>query len=81
MAGPKRPQDRLTLPEVTGNFLMRSKTPRPEATAAEMPARRARWPSGAVVIAAITSCTNTSNPSVMMGAGLLAQKAVAKGLK
>ncbi len=35
---------------------------------------------GAVVIAAITSCTNTSNPSVMIGAGLLAQKAVAKGL-
>src|SRR6202021_2011410 len=37
--------------------------------------------SGAVVIAAITSCTNTSNPSVMIGAGLLAKKAVAKGLK
>ena len=43
-------------------------------------ARRSRFESGAVVIAAITSCTNTSNPSVMMGAGLLAKKAVESGL-
>ena len=39
------------------------------------------WRSGAVVIAAITSCTNTSNPSLMLGAGLLAKKAVERGLE
>ncbi|HXE63647.1 MAG TPA: aconitate hydratase AcnA [Bryobacteraceae bacterium] len=72
MAGPKRPQDRLTLPEVRGNF---------HAAFKDAPAGKSgELTSGAVVIAAITSCTNTSNPSVMMGAGLLAKKAVAKGL-
>ena len=72
MAGPKRPQDRLTLPEVRGNFHSAFKDA-PAGKSGEMT-------SGAVVIAAITSCTNTSNPSVMMGAGLLAKKAVARGL-
>jgi len=72
MAGPKRPQDRLTLPEVKGNFHSAFKDA-PAGKSGELT-------SGAVVIAAITSCTNTSNPSVMMGAGLLAKKAVAKGL-
>lgn len=47
----------------------------------EMDGKKSRLDPGAVVIAAITSCTNTSNPSVMMAAGLIAQKAVAKGLK
>jgi aconitate hydratase len=72
MAGPKRPQDRLTLPEVRTNFHSAFKDA-PVGKSGELT-------SGAVVIAAITSCTNTSNPSVMMGAGLLAKKAVAKGL-
>ncbi|HVY94625.1 MAG TPA: aconitate hydratase AcnA [Bryobacteraceae bacterium] len=72
MAGPKRPQDRLTLPEVKANFHSAFKDA-PAGKSSELT-------SGAVVIAAITSCTNTSNPSVMMGAGLLAKKAVAKGL-
>jgi aconitate hydratase len=72
MAGPKRPQDRLTLPEVQGNFRSAFKDA-PVGKTGELT-------SGAVVIAAITSCTNTSNPSVMVGAGLLAKKAVAKGL-
>ncbi|HVW08930.1 MAG TPA: aconitate hydratase AcnA [Bryobacteraceae bacterium] len=72
MAGPKRPQDRLTLPEVKTNFHSAFKDA-PAGKSGELT-------SGAVVIAAITSCTNTSNPSVMMGAGLLAKKAVAKGL-
>ncbi|HEU5021737.1 MAG TPA: aconitate hydratase AcnA [Bryobacteraceae bacterium] len=72
MAGPKRPQDRLTLPEVRTNF---------HSAFENAPAGKSgELTSGAVVIAAITSCTNTSNPSVMMGAGLLAKKAVAKGL-
>jgi aconitate hydratase len=73
MAGPKRPQDRLTLREVKKNF----SDSFPNAFRNES----AEMTSGAVVIAAITSCTNTSNPSVMVGAGLLAKKAVEKGLK
>jgi aconitate hydratase len=72
MAGPKRPQDRLTLREVKKNF----SDSFPNAFRNES----AEMTSGAVVIAAITSCTNTSNPSVMVGAGLLAKKAVEKGL-
>jgi len=75
LAGPKRPQDRITLPEVRGNFLA---TVNQEVKTA--PFDGGTLADGAVVIAAITSCTNTSNPSVMLAAGLLAQKAVAKGL-
>ncbi|MBI5086057.1 MAG: aconitate hydratase AcnA [Acidobacteria bacterium] len=71
MAGPKRPQDRLTLPEVKANFNSVLTGPKQETPVVA---------DGAVVIAAITSCTNTSNPSVMLGAGLLARKAVEKGL-
>jgi aconitate hydratase len=75
LAGPKRPQDRITLPEVRGNFLA---TVNQEVKTA--PFDGGTLADGSVVIAAITSCTNTSNPSVMLAAGLLAQKAVAKGL-
>jgi aconitate hydratase len=71
MAGPKRPQDRLTLSEVKANFLSTLTQPKRETPVVS---------DGAVVIAAITSCTNTSNPSVMLGAGILAKKAVEKGL-
>jgi aconitate hydratase len=85
MAGPKRPQDRLTLPDVKKNFGDAFKDApamqRKAKASYEMFGETGEIESGAVVIAAITSCTNTSNPSVMMGAGLLAQKAVAKGLK
>jgi len=80
MAGPKRPQDRLTLPEVRKNFKDAFKDATSKKSVLEIHGEPAEITSGAVVIAAITSCTNTSNPSVMMGAGLLAQKAVAKGL-
>ena len=72
MAGPKRPQDRINLPDVKKNFL---------ATLGADPKGAGTVKDGAVVIAAITSCTNTSNPSVMVGAGLLAKKAVEKGLQ
>jgi aconitate hydratase len=79
MAGPKRPQDRVNLPDVKKNF---------EAAfgGAHKPVAidmngGAMLDNGSVVIAAITSCTNTSNPSVMLGAGLLAKKAVERGLK
>jgi aconitate hydratase len=72
MAGPKRPQDRVELPDVKKNF---------HAAFPNLPAPAAgTMGNGAVAIAAITSCTNTSNPSVMLAAGLLAKKAVERGL-
>jgi len=85
LAGPMRPQDRVALGSVAGNFAENLiSTFKKEAEAN----RRARLEGsehsighGDVVIAAITSCTNTSNPNVMIGAGLVAQKAVARGLK
>jgi aconitate hydratase len=92
LAGPKRPQDRVPLTAVKRTFaesltaptakrgfalegpaLTRTGTVRENGTAATIG-------HGAVVIAAITSCTNTSNPSVMVAAGLVARKAVARGL-
>jgi aconitate hydratase len=84
MAGPKRPQDRVLLSGVKGSF---SKAfPKEAARTTHKPDRAADAAAGdledgAVVITAITSCTNTSNPSVMIGAGLLAKKAVKKGLR
>ena len=80
MAGPKRPQDRLTLPEVKKNFKEAFKDATSKKSPIEIHGTSSEISSGAVVIAAITSCTNTSNPSVMMGAGLLAKKAIEKGL-
>ena len=77
LAGPKRPQDRLELPQVQGNFAKLLNGEAPKASEYE-PGNTLK--DGAVVIAAITSCTNTSNPSVMIAAGLVAQKAAAKGL-
>jgi len=76
LAGPKRPQDRLELPQVKANF-QGQLTEAPKSTPVE---GVGDLKDGAVVIAAITSCTNTSNPSVMIAAGLVAQKAAAKGL-
>ncbi len=83
VAGPRRPQDKVRLPELPGNF--RSAYPH---TAERKPAMiNAGTPAqvsidhGSVAIAAITSCTNTSNPTVMIGAGLLARNAIARGLK
>lgn len=93
LAGPKRPQDRIELTNMKESFNSIIRTPvdkggyglsdekinqkvpvqHPDGTTSELP-------TGAVVIAAITSCTNTSNPSVMLGAGLLAKKAVERGL-
>jgi aconitate hydratase len=71
LAGPRRPQDRIELRDVKHNFL---------ATLGAEPRELGGVREGAVVIAAITSCTNTSNPSVMIGAGLVAKKAVERGL-
>jgi aconitate hydratase len=80
MAGPKRPQDRVELPDVKKNFHTAFPGPRKTA-AAQLNGEPAELGDGAVVIAAITSCTNTSNPSVMLAAGLVARKAVERGLK
>ena len=74
IAGPKRPQDMITLQEVKKSF--RSLYPVDNASNEADKTLR----NGSVVICAITSCTNTSNPSVMISAGLFAQKALAKGL-
>ena len=85
MAGPMRPQDRVPLGNVAGNFAENLiGTFKKEADAnkrAKLDGSEHSIGHGDVVIAAITSCTNTSNPNVMIGAGLVAQKAVARGLK
>ncbi|MFY1667512.1 aconitate hydratase AcnA [Pseudomonas sp. Pseu.R1] len=106
LAGPKRPQDRVALPDVSqafSDFLGLALKPSKQEEGRleseggggvavgnadqigeaeyEYEGNRYRLKNGAVVIAAITSCTNTSNPSVMMAAGLLAKKAVEKGLQ
>jgi aconitate hydratase len=80
MAGPKRPQDRINLPDVKKNFLDTLTAAQKTAEVASN-GTKSTIHDGSVVIAAITSCTNTSNPSVMIAAGLLAKKAVEKGLK
>jgi aconitate hydratase len=89
LAGPRRPQDRLPLGEVNPNFhqyLTQPKTTNGLGLDAKTKAsltlngQKIEMKQGAVVIAAITSCTNTSNPFVMIAAGLLAKKAVARGL-
>src|ERR1035438_1189716 len=80
MAGPKRPQDRVELPDVKQNFHAAFPGPAKRA-AAEIGGQPVEIGNGSVVIAAITSCTNTSNPSVMLAAGLVAKKAVERGLQ
>ena len=86
LAGPRRPQDRVPLAKAKSAFkealpsLMRGGTP-DGTVAVKLNGDSAALGHGTVVISAITSCTNTSNPSVLIGAGLLAKKAVEKGLK
>lgn len=96
LAGPKRPQDRVRLADMQTAFQSALAAPKTERGYELKPEEKNRKASihgdggtqeaiemhhGAVVIAAITSCTNTSNPSVMLGAGLVAKKAVERGLK
>jgi aconitate hydratase len=86
IAGPKRPQDRIVLSEADSRFrkhLAEAVANRPAggAAAAVLDGESVEIADGAVLIAAITSCTNTSNPAVMIGAGLLARNAAARGLK
>jgi aconitate hydratase len=87
IAGPRRPQDRVPLPEARQAFLdalpdweRKPGLPAPRHAEVEREAAAFTLRDGSVVIAAITSCTNTSNPAVMMAAGLLARKAVEHGL-
>ena len=77
IAGPKRPQDRVTLKEAKTAFHTAITAVKPDYTSKAHHSLR----DGSIVIAAITSCTNTSNPAVMLGAGLLAKKACERGLK
>jgi aconitate hydratase len=83
LAGPKRPQDRVALSDAQASFqrALDDYTDSPSVQADfEIASEPVSIGHGAVTIAAITSCTNTSNPSVMIGAGLLAKKAVERGL-
>ena len=86
IAGPKRPQDRISLTDSKSSFesilptYLSDKTEK-SAVAIKVRNEATTIKNGDVVIASITSCTNTSNPSVMIGAALLAKKAVEKGLK
>ena len=83
LAGPKRPQDRVALEDIRAQFdLLLELSGRRAELDTDFPVADARYGlhHGDVVIAAITSCTNTSNPSVLMAAGLLAKKAVERGL-
>ena len=92
LAGPKRPQDRVRVSDLKSQFTSALRAPleqrgyaldkqRLSSTAVVQNGKPLEITHGAVVIAAITSCTNTSNPSVMLAAGLLAKKAVARGLR
>jgi len=93
LAGPKRPHDRVPLKSMKDSFRKSLVAPvkergfglgpddLPRTATVEMKGETSTLGHGAVTIAAITSCTNTSNPSVMLGAGLVAKKAVARGLK
>ncbi|BCJ88006.1 aconitate hydratase AcnA [Effusibacillus dendaii] len=94
LAGPKRPQDRIELTKMKENFNSTVRTPvdqggfglseadlKKEVEVKHPNGQTSKLRNGAVVITAITSCTNTSNPSVLIAAGLLAKKAVEKGLQ
>jgi len=91
LAGPRRPQDRVPLKSAKSVYRTNARKAAEERRARNAPAqgvapvtldgRRFELEDGAVLIAAITSCTNTSNPSVMLAAGLLARKARQRGLK
>jgi aconitate hydratase len=83
ISGPKRPQDKVLLTEASPNFAKVFKDTTKRATANTSKVANANYSikDGDIVIAAITSCTNTSNPNVLIGAGLLAKKAVEKGLQ
>ena len=83
ISGPKRPQDKVLLSEASSGFKksMKDSTGRDKKNISKVKETDYEIKDGSILIAAITSCTNTSNPNVLIGAGLLAKKAVDYGLK
>ena len=83
ISGPKRPQDKVLLTEAAQNFkkVFEQVSKKSQPSFSKVENEDFEIKDGDIVIAAITSCTNTSNPNVLIGAGLLAKKAVEKGLK
>ncbi len=81
LAGPRRPQDRITLSDVPGSYQNEFSKVEAGSDKAKVEGADYSLSNGDVVIAAITSCTNTSNPSVMIAAGLVAKKAIEKGIE
>ena len=83
ISGPKRPQDKVLLSDASKNFkkVFEDATERKEKSFSKVPGSDYDIKDGSILIAAITSCTNTSNPNVLIGAGLLAKKAVELGLE
>ena len=83
ISGPKRPQDKVLLTDASANFskVFEQATNRKEQTISKVHGTDFEIKDGSILIAAITSCTNTSNPNVLIGAGLLAKKAVELGLE
>ncbi len=83
ISGPKRPQDKVLLNEASENFkkVFKDATGRDQKNHSNVEKTDFKIEDGSILIAAITSCTNTSNPNVLIGAGLLAKKAVELGLK
>jgi aconitate hydratase len=88
LAGPRRPQDRVPLGRLKESFReafpalyqQNGQATTPQSVPVQLDGERSEVGAGSVVIAAITSCTNTSNPSLMVGAGLVAKKAAERGL-
>ena len=83
ISGPKRPQDKVLLTEAAQNFkkIFEKVSKKSDPTVSKVANEEFKIKDGDILIAAITSCTNTSNPNVLIGAGLLAKKAIEKGLK
>ena len=83
ISGPKRPQDKVLLTDASANFtkVFEQATNKKEQTVSKVHGTDFEIKDGSILIAAITSCTNTSNPNVLIGAGLLAKKAVELGLE
>ena len=83
ISGPKRPQDKVLLTDAAQNFkkVFEQFAKKSKPSLAKVENENFEIKDGDIVIAAITSCTNTSNPNVLIGAGLLAKKAIEKGLK
>ena len=83
ISGPKRPQDKVLLTDASANFkkVFEQATNKKEQTLSKVNGTDFEIKDGSILIAAITSCTNTSNPNVLIGAGLLAKKAVELGLE